>query len=72
MIYLPRYWCALLVKDVVWKVSIFGVLLVCIPQLGLNEEIYSVSLHIQAEFEKTETRKTRNTDTFCTVWSSDY
>ena len=64
MIYLPRYWCALLVKDVTWKVSTFGVLLVCILQLGLNEEIYSVSLHIQTEFEKTETRKTWNTDTF--------
>ena len=36
------------------------------PALGLNTERYSVSLRIQSELGKTQTRKTLNMDTFHT------
>ena len=35
--------------------------------LGLNTDIYSVSLRIQSKFGKMKTRKTPNTDTFYAV-----
>ena len=37
------------------------------PALGLNTERYSVSLHIQSECVKIQTRITPNTDTFYAV-----
>ena len=37
------------------------------PALGLNTERYSVSLHIQSECVKMQTRITPNTDTFYAV-----
>ena len=37
------------------------------PALGLNTEIYRVSLHIQSECGKILTRITPNKDTFCAV-----
>ena len=39
------------------------------PALGLNAERYEVSLRIQSECRKIQTRITPNTDTFHTVYS---
>ena len=41
------------------------------PAFGLNTERYSVSLRIQSECEKIQTRKTSNTDMFPTVRFSE-
>ena len=37
------------------------------PAFGLNTDIYSVNLRIQPDCGKMRTRKTPNTDSFCTV-----
>ena len=40
------------------------------PAFGLNTKRYSVSVRIQSECGKIQTRITPNTDTFCAVWPS--
>ena len=42
------------------------------PAFGLNTEKYGVSLRIQSECEKIQTRKTPNADTFQTVYCETY
>ena len=47
-----------------WKVSIFGVFWPIFSRIRTESERYSVSLFIQSEYEKIQTRKTPNTDAF--------